>query len=92
MTTKEKENVHCFIPNDKGCLINVVYFKGWQYSKDRSYYEYSPEEKAFDLSRRRRLIRPRKRDLKAMVKQVRGKSTVSDFRLREKECRRMIIG
>ena len=66
--TKEKIPV---IPNEKGYLINVVYFKGWQYSKDRSYYEYNPEEKAFDMSRRRRLIRPRKRDLKATVKQVR---------------------
>jgi len=71
MTTKQKEKFHCFIPNEKGYMINVVYFKGWQYSKDRSYYEYSPEEKAFDMSRRRRLIRPRKRDLKATVKQVR---------------------
>jgi len=52
---------------DLNCAVDD---EGWQYSKHRSYYEYGPEEKAFDMSRRRRLIRPRRRDLKASVKQV----------------------
>ena len=72
------------IPAQKGqtllldfLLDVVVYFQGWQYSQHRSYYEYGPEEKAFDMSRRRRLIRPRRRDLNAKVKQVRG---TSDFK------------
>lgn len=66
-------------------LLDVISFEGWQYSKHRSYYEYGPEEKAFDMSRRRRLIRPRRRDLKASVKQVRGTSSIFSGKLRGKE-------
>lgn len=60
---------------DQNCAVDD---EGWQYSKHRSYYEYGPKEKAFDMSRRRRLIRPRRRDLKATVKQVHDDTKPTD--------------
>jgi len=44
------------------------------------------------MSRRRRLIRPRQRDLKAAVKQVRRTSSVSNGKLKGVKIRQKKIG
>ncbi|KAJ7336514.1 hypothetical protein OS493_011724 [Desmophyllum pertusum] len=51
-------------------LNRAVDDEGWEYSRHRSYCEYDPEEKAYYLNRRRRLIRQRRRGIEGPGKQV----------------------